>query len=188
MHKITRNITLGLFGLLLGLGSISFLNSVSVSAASLPVTTMAATPAVDPATGCLTTYSASKCDACKGLTQVDASQDCGTNGSGVGGIVKAIVGILSYIVGVAAVVMVILGGFKYVTSAGDSGRISSAKNTLVYALVGLAIAALAQFLVHFVLSASSDAANPTACPYVIKDASGKAIKGLATGDTLCSKP
>lgn len=186
MNKITRNITLGLFGLLLGLGSISFLNSASASAASLPTTTVVA--AIDPATGCDASYSTSKCNACKGLTQVDASQDCGTNGSGVSGIIKGIVSILSYIVGVAAVIMVILAGFKYVTSAGDSGRISSAKSTLVYALVGLAIAALAQVLVHLVLTQATNAASPTACPYVIKNQSGAAIKGLTTDNALCQKP
>ena len=186
MHKITRNITLGLFGLLLGLGSISFLNSVSASAASLPVNTVAAAAAVDPATGCQVGYTASKCDACKGLTQVDASQDCATNGSGVSGIIKAIVSILSYIVGVAAVFMVILAGFKYVTSSGDSGRISSAKSTLVYALVGLAIAALAQVLVHFVLS---NAINSSAsCPYTITNSKGVVITNLTAGDSLCKKP
>jgi hypothetical protein len=184
MNKITRNITLGLFGLLLGLGSISFLNSASASAVSLPVTTVAA--AIDPTTGCPTDYSASKCNACKGLSQVDASQDCKTNGSGVSGIIKGIVSILSYIVGVAAVIMVILAGFKYVTSAGDSGRISSAKNTLVYALVGLAIAALAQVLVHLVLSNAVN--SVAACPYTITNAKGVAITNLTAGDPLCKKP
>ena len=41
---------------------------------------------------------------------------------------------------------------RYITAQGDSSQISSAKNTLLYALVGLVIAALAQVIVHFVLS------------------------------------
>ncbi len=48
--------------------------------------------------------------------------------------------------------MIIIGGFKYVTSTGDSASISSAKNTILYALVGLAVVSLAQVLVHFVLN------------------------------------
>ena len=67
-------------------------------------------------------------------------------------VLRAVVNIISIIVGVAAIIMVVWSGFKYVTSNGDANRIGSAKNTLIYALVGLAIAALAQFLVHFVLN------------------------------------
>ncbi|MEO7364524.1 MAG: pilin [Candidatus Saccharimonadales bacterium] len=100
--------------------------------------------------------------ACAGLTQIDASQDCSTGGqNGLTGIVSAAVKILSYIVGIAAIIMVIVAGLKYIASGGDSGKISSAKNTLVYALIGLAIAALAQFLVHFVLSESTKSVSRT---------------------------
>lgn len=67
-------------------------------------------------------------------------------------ILKTIIDIFSMIVGFVAVLMIIVGGFKYVTSGGDSGNISSAKNTIIYALVGLAIVALSQFIVRFVLA------------------------------------
>jgi uncharacterized membrane protein YuzA (DUF378 family) len=73
--------------------------------------------------------------------------------------------ILSLIVGVAAVIVIIYAGFKYITSAGEQGRVANAKSTLLYALVGLAVAALAQLLVHFVLYQTSDAATTTpSCP------------------------
>ena len=68
---------------------------------------------------------------------------------------STIVNILSYVVGVVAIIMIIVSGAKYMTAAGDSGAVENAKNTLVYALIGLAIAALAQFLVRFVLSAAN---------------------------------
>ena len=45
--------------------------------------------------------------------------------------------------------MVIVSGFKYITSGGDPGAVSSAKRTLIYALVGLAVAVLAEFMAHF---------------------------------------
>jgi uncharacterized membrane protein YuzA (DUF378 family) len=83
----------------------------------------------------------------KGLVLQGATStgsDC--SGAGVNSVIKAVVNILSTVVGIAAVIMVILAGFKYVTSAGDSGKVSSAKNTLVYALVGLAVAAVALVL------------------------------------------
>ena len=79
----------------------------------------------------------------------------GCDESGVNNFISSIVNILSIIVGVAAVIVIILSGFKYITSGGDAAKVSSAKNTLIYALVGVAIAALAQFLVHFALTAST---------------------------------
>ena len=65
-----------------------------------------------------------------------------------------IVNIFSAIVGVIAVVMIIVGGLRYITSGGDTGHVSTAKTTIIYALVGLVIVALAQLIVHFVLAQS----------------------------------
>ena len=104
-------------------------------------------------------FADSKSDACDGLSQVGGNT-CGDS-SGVGDLVASVVTILSYIAGVAGVIMVVVSGFRFITSAGDSGKVASARSALVYALVGLAVAALAQFLVHFVLN-TSDAATP--CP------------------------
>ena len=56
-----------------------------------------------------------------------------------------------YVILIAAVIMIIWGGFRYVTSGGDSNKVSSAKNTIIYAVIGLIIVALAQFIVKFVL-------------------------------------
>lgn len=70
-------------------------------------------------------------------------------------VASKIVNLLSIVVGIVAVVMIIWGGFKYITSGGDSSNVSGAKNTLVYAIVGLIIVALAQFIVHYVLSTAS---------------------------------
>jgi Type IV secretion system pilin len=72
--------------------------------------------------------------------------------SGVNTAVRAVVRILAMVAGIAAVIMIIISGFKYITSNGDSGKISSAKNTLIYALVGIFVAAIAQALVSFVLN------------------------------------
>jgi len=67
-------------------------------------------------------------------------------------LLKRIINIFSVIVGVIAVVMIIIGGLKYITSGGESSNVSGAKNTIIYAIVGLIIVALAQFIVRFVLS------------------------------------
>jgi len=82
-----------------------------------------------------------------GLTNCDPTQGQGN----LSNLAKTVVNILSLIVGVVAVIMIIIGGFRYITSGGESGNVSGAKNTLIYAIVGLLIVALAQLIVHFVL-------------------------------------
>jgi hypothetical protein len=89
-------------------------------------------------------------DVCAGIQATGASS-C-TNGTQVNNIISTVINILSVIVGIAAVIMIIVGGLKYVTSGGDSAATASAKNTILYAIIGLVIAALAQFIVKYVLS------------------------------------
>lgn len=76
----------------------------------------------------------------------------GQESTSVDSAVKSVINILSVVVGVIAVIMVIIGGLKYVTSNGDSNQISSAKNTIIYALIGLVVVAIAQAVVRFVLN------------------------------------
>lgn len=97
-----------------------------------------------------TTSSTFKTDACTGLQQVDNKQSCTADTNALQPIVSSVVNIISYVVGIIAIIMIIVAGLKYVTSSGDSNRISSAKTTLIYALVGIVIVALAQFLVRVV--------------------------------------
>ncbi len=66
-------------------------------------------------------------------------------------IIALVINIFSVIVGVAAVIMIIVGGLRYIISGGDSGNVTSAKNTILYAIIGLVVVALAQFIVRFVL-------------------------------------
>lgn len=90
-----------------------------------------------------------------GLDSLDTSGGCtpetGEGTERIQRIVETIINIFSVIVGIVAVIMIIWGGFKYITSGGDSGNITSAKNTIIYAIIGLVIVALAQFFVQFVL-------------------------------------
>ncbi len=55
------------------------------------------------------------------------------------------------IIGVIATIMIILGGIQYTTSAGDSGKVKKAKDTILYGIIGLVIALLAAAIVNFVL-------------------------------------
>lgn len=79
----------------------------------------------------------------------------GTTGgkTSIGDIVKTVVNILLYIIGAAAVIMIVIGGIRYVVSQGDSNAISSAKNTILYAVIGLAVALMAYAIVNWVIGA-----------------------------------
>ena len=67
------------------------------------------------------------------------------------GFVTDIINVFLFLIGALSVVMIIYGGIRYVTSAGDSGRVTSAKNTIMYAVVGLVVAILAFAIVNFVV-------------------------------------
>jgi uncharacterized membrane protein len=87
---------------------------------------------------------------CSGLGQAGGS--CGGGqGNALNKTLKFALSTLSLVAGVAAVIMIIIAGMKFITGQGDAGAIASARNTLIYALVGLVVVALAQFIVHFVL-------------------------------------
>lgn len=65
---------------------------------------------------------------------------------------KNVITVLTVVVGIAAVAMIIVAGLKYVTSGGNADKTKSAKNTLIFAILGLVIVALAQVIAHFVLT------------------------------------
>lgn len=67
-------------------------------------------------------------------------------------IVAFIINVFSWIIGAVSVIMIIYGGFRYITSGGDSNGVTAAKNTILYAIIGLIIVALAQIIVNFVLN------------------------------------
>jgi type IV secretion system pilin len=95
---------------------------------------------------------------CQGsnLDLTSTSSTCATTvpdpSGGVTATIKKIINILSVIIGAIAVVMIIIGGFRYVTSAGSAEGTKAARQTIIYAIVGLVVVALAQVIVHFVLN------------------------------------
>jgi len=94
------------------------------------------------------------------------------------------INILSVLVGVTAVVMIIIGGFKYITSSGDSGNTASAKNTILFALIGLVIVGLAQVIVQFVINRTPDpttSAPKSSAPGTLPGGSGGSTGGTRTG-------
>lgn len=76
----------------------------------------------------------------------------GTAQSALGRILSVIVQTLVFIVGGISMIMIVIGGLRYVTSAGDPNTTKAAKDTVLYAVIGIVVAVLAQGLVTFVLS------------------------------------
>lgn len=92
-----------------------------------------------------------KCGSNLDATGDSCDSDIAEGSTGLNDVITDIVNIFSVIVGIVSVIMIIYGGFRYVTSGGDSGNVSAAKNTIIYAVIGLVVVALAQFIVQFVL-------------------------------------
>jgi hypothetical protein len=94
-----------------------------------------------------------KDEICSGVGAASGGSGCSTpTGSPtVNSVINTVINIISAFVGIVAVIMIVFAGFRYVTSGGDSGKISSAKNTLIYAIVGLVVAGLAQIIVRYVV-------------------------------------
>lgn len=98
-------------------------------------------------------FAQSSADVCRGVGVAAGAGGCdpAAGNRAINGVIGTVINILSAVVGVVGVIMIIIGGFKYVSSGGDASSVSSAKQTIIYALVGLAIAASAQVIARFVL-------------------------------------
>ncbi len=71
--------------------------------------------------------------------------------SGDGSLIRKIIDILLYAIGVISVIMLIFGGLRYVVSGGQKESVTAAKNTILYAIVGLLIAIFAYAFINFIL-------------------------------------
>lgn len=71
---------------------------------------------------------------------------------GQAGIFRTITNVLLFILGAISVIMIIIGGLRYVVSGGNATAVTAAKNTILYAIVGVIVALLAYAIVNFVLN------------------------------------
>jgi hypothetical protein len=71
------------------------------------------------------------------------------------GIFRTITNVLLFILGAVSVIMIIIGGLRYVISGGNSSAVTAAKNTILYAIVGVIVALLAYAIINFVLTSFS---------------------------------
>jgi hypothetical protein len=78
---------------------------------------------------------------------------------GSDGIVTTVTNILLFIVGALSVIMIIIGGLRYVISGGNSTAVTAAKNTILYAIVGLVISFLAYAVINFVINTLAPGAS-----------------------------
>ncbi len=93
------------------------------------------------------------CDSASSCAKSGADEvgSTGSSSTSVGGIIKTVVSIMLFLLGAICVIMIIIGGIRYATSQGDKANLTGAKNTILYAVVGLVVAIAAYAIVDFVL-------------------------------------
>ncbi len=95
-----------------------------------------------------------KDEICSGVGAASGASGCSTPAGSptVNSVINTVINILSAFVGIVAVIMIVFAGFRYVTSGGDSSKVTSAKNTLIYAIVGIVVAGVSQLIVRYVVT------------------------------------
>lgn len=91
------------------------------------------------------------CAGSGGTWAADTCTNASSNGT-LEGLFKTIVNILLFLIGAISVVMIIIGGIRYVVSGGDQSSVTGAKNTILYAVIGLLVSIMAYAIVNFVVS------------------------------------
>jgi len=71
---------------------------------------------------------------------------------GESGVFTTISNAMLFIIGSLGVIMLIVGGLRYIISAGNATAVTAARNTIVYAIIGLVIALLSYALINFILT------------------------------------
>lgn len=88
-------------------------------------------------------------DACTGSNaQTDV---CKAQGDSAGKLVRDVINLLLFAIGIISIIMIIIGGIRYTLSNGDASNIKTAKDTVLYAVIGLVVALLAYAIVNFVV-------------------------------------
>lgn len=85
-----------------------------------------------------------------GVTGVGGDTD-GNRSGDVAVTIKKVIGILLFLIGMIAVIFIVIAGFRFVTSNGDSNTVSAAKDTIIYSVLGIIIAVMAYAIVNFII-------------------------------------
>lgn len=146
---------------------------------------LAAAPAV--------TYASTSSEIQSGIDQATGGNVSSDPAGSLSSIIRDILNILSAFAGILAVVMIIVAGFRYTASAGSEESVKKAKSSIVYAIIGVVIVAVAQVIVHFVIVSADGATNgsstnnpktstsSTTNPTTTKTSSGGLSGSSATG-------
>lgn len=102
--------------------------------------------ATDIFPGCTTDPALSKTDVCQSVKSSEAQ-----SGNPIIGVIKTVVEILGYAIGVAAIIILVINGLRLAVNGGDVKAAEQSRSGVIYAMVGIAVAVLAQVLVLFVL-------------------------------------
>ncbi len=98
-----------------------------------------------------------KCGESGQVNSLECGALCAKSGDNAGslfgpdGIFKKITDTALFLIGAISVVMLIYGGIRYTVSGGESGAVTNAKNTILYAIVGIVVSILAYAAVQFVV-------------------------------------
>ena len=108
--------------------------------------------------------------------EVKAANGCdGSNTNAVPDILTNILNSIILISGLIAVIFIIIGGVKYMTSTGDAGKIKHAKDTILYAVIGLVICVLAFIIVNWTISVLNKAEETSGQSIVVRDLATKSL-------------
>ncbi|OYX40932.1 hypothetical protein B7Y94_05870 [Candidatus Saccharibacteria bacterium 32-49-12] len=103
-------------------------------------------------------------DPAAGLSMMEGIQSARGNGvpttlTGNGGVLTTISNTLLFIIGALSVIMLVIGGLRYTVSGGNSASVTAAKNTILYAIVGLLVAFFAYAIINWVLGSIGGYSN-----------------------------
>ena len=93
-------------------------------------------------------------DACKHV-KTQGTAVCAGSETKAEDVVKNIISILFWIIGILAVIVIIYAGITFITAAGNPSKVAQAKTMIIYAVIGIAVAILAYAIVNFIVGASS---------------------------------
>jgi hypothetical protein len=91
---------------------------------------------------------------CEGANDGTGNSSCtdDTSGTAVSNVIKTAIRIFQAVIGILAIFYILIGGLSYITSGGDAAKTKSAREKILYAMIGLVIVAVAEILVRFALN------------------------------------
>lgn len=111
----------------------------------------------------LNTIPASAEDVCSSNAPqvVKDANGCSKTGDKLPSTITNILYVVISVLGIVAVIFVLIGGYNYMTSAGDANKVKKGKETILYACIGLVICALAFVIVNWTISAIDGKSAPS---------------------------